>query len=102
MATTPGTTSTSSPGEMDPLHAISPATSSGPANAPIWSSALCTPSPRPMPTPAAASASRADFAGLRTALPSRSARISTVATVSPAPPSRGATASSGTQTAVSA
>ena len=55
-----------------------------------------------MPTWAAASASSADFAGLRTALPSRSARISTVATARPAAPRKGVTASSGTQTAVRA
>ena len=44
----------------------------------------------------------ADFAGLRTALPVRSARTRAIATARPAPPRNGVTASSGTQTAVSA
>ena len=48
----------------------------------------------------AAWASRADLAGLRTALPVRSARIRTQASARPAPPTRGATASAGTHTAV--
>ena len=55
-----------------------------------------------MPTCPAASASSADLAGLRTALPTRSVTISTAATTSPAAPSDGVRASSGTQTAVSA
>ena len=82
------------------MSAVTPATSSGPANAPTSSSALCTAKPRPNPTAAAAWASRADLAGLRTALPVRSARIRTQASARPAPPTNGATASAGTHTAV--
>jgi hypothetical protein len=50
----------------------------------------------------AASASNADLAGLRTALPNRSARISTTATARPAAPSSGVIANNGTHTAVNA
>ena len=45
-------------------------------------------------------ASNADLAGLRTALPTRSSRMSVDATATPAPPRSGVMASSGTQTAV--
>jgi hypothetical protein len=49
---------------------------------------------------AAIRASNADLAGLRTALPTRSSRISVAATATPATPSSGVMANSGTQTAV--
>ena len=80
--------------------ATTPATTSGPANAPTWSRALCTPKPRPRPTAEATWASSADFDGDRTALPSRSSRIIVEAKANPAAPRRGASAISGTQTAV--
>jgi hypothetical protein len=49
-----------------------------------------------MPTWPAASASSADLAGLRMALPSGSPEIKAAATISPAEPSAGMTANSGT------
>ena len=82
------------------MAAAIPATTSGPANAPTWSSALCTPKPRPRPTGVAIPASSADLEGERIALPVRSASTSTIATPSPAAPRNGVTASSGTQSAV--
>ena len=101
-ATAPGSTRTAIAGQMAPVAASRPATSSGPAMAPSWSSALWTAKPRPRPTPAAAWARRAVFAGLRTALPVRSARIRTHATTRPAPARNGVTARAGTQMAVMA
>ena len=100
MQTAPGMASTANAGHCAPVSAITPATRSGPAKAPTWSSALCTAKPRPRPTETATRASRAVFEGLRIALPARSSRISVVARASPAAPTNGATASSGTQTAV--
>jgi len=52
--------------------------------------------PRPRPVGAAIRASRADFAGLRTASPTRSSTTRVAATATPATPSSGVTASSGT------
>ena len=100
MATAPGMARTAMLGQMAPVAAMTPATSSGPAKAPTWSSALCTPKPRPRPTADATWARSADFDGLRTALPERSRRMRTEASTRPAPPTNGVTASSGTQTAV--
>ena len=96
----PGTASSAKPGHSAPVSAAIPASSSGPENAPTWSSALCRAKPRPRPVGFAIRARRADFAGLRTALPVRSSRISPTATARPAPPRNGVTASSGTHTAV--
>ena len=86
---------------MRVVSATTPATSSGPANAPTWSSALCTANPRPRPTAPAACASSADLDGLRTALPVRSSSTIVIPKARPAPPRNGATAISGTQAAVS-
>ena len=83
-----------------PVTAMTPATRSGPANAPTWSSAFCTANPRPRPTATATRASNADFEGLRMAFPARSSRIRVAASANPRLPTNGATASSGTQTAV--
>jgi hypothetical protein len=87
------------PAQID-ATATTPATTSGPAKAPTWSSALCTPNPRPRPTATATCARSADFDGDRIALPSRSRRIIVAANTRPAAPSRGASASNGTHTAV--
>ncbi len=81
---------------------MTPATSSGPISAPVWSSALCTPKPRPRPTSRAATASSTDLAGLRTALPVRSSSTIAEPQTRPAAPSAGASAISGTQAAVRA
>ncbi len=102
MATTPGTASTARPAHIAVVTAIVPATRSGPANAPTWSSALCTAKPRPRPTARAAKASSADFDGLRTAFPVRSSSTNVHARTRPAPPTNGATAINGTHTAVMA
>src|SRR4051812_41207538 len=102
IAAAPGTASTANAGHSTPVSPTTAATSSGPANAPTWSSALCTPNPRPRPTGPAAYARRVDLAGLRTALPVRSASTSTQPTTSPAAPRKGVTASRGTHTAVRA
>ena len=99
-AAAPGTISTAMAGQSVPARAATPATRSGPATAPAWSSALCTANPRPRPTVAAACASSAVLAGLRTAFPARSAKISRQATASPAPARNGVIAKAGTQTAV--
>src|SRR3954451_450821 len=101
-AATPGTISTAIAGQSVPVMATTAATSSGPATAPAWSSALCTANPRPRPTAPAACASNAVLAGLRTAFPARSAKISRQATASPAPAKNGVIAKAGTQTAVTA
>ena len=52
------------------------------------------------PDPGRGLGEEADLLGLRTALPVRSSRMRTAATARPAPPSRGLSASRGTQTAV--
>lgn len=96
----PGTASSAKAGQKSPVAATTAAARSGPAKAPIWSIALCTPNPLPRPTWDAAEASSTDFDGLRRALPVRSARISTTANARPTAPRCGASASSGTQTAV--
>ena len=88
------------PAHCTPVAAMTPATRSGPANALTWSSAFCTANPRPRPTTTATRAGYADFDGLRTALPTRSRRIKVAANARPKLPTNGATASSGTQTAV--
>jgi hypothetical protein len=100
MATKPGIASTANPGHVTPVSATMPATTRGPAKAPTWSSALCTAKPRPRPTVRAASASSTDLDGERTALPERSRTTSAEASTRPAPPTKGATARSGTQTTV--
>ena len=96
----PGIASTANPGQYAPVTASAPAIRSGPANAPTWSRALCTANPRPRPVAVAIRARSADFAGLRIALPVRSSRIRTDARATPAAPTNGAIARSGTQTAV--
>ena len=98
----PGTASSAIAGHSAPVRAATAATSSGPAKAPTWSSALCTANPRPRPTALAAWASSVDFDGLRTALPVRSARTSAQASTRPAAPTNGVSARAGTHTAVSA
>lgn len=45
IASAPGTASTASPNAVDEKAAIAAATTSGPAKAPTWSSALCTANP---------------------------------------------------------
>ena len=102
IAISPGIASSANPGQSTPVTAAHPASSSGPAKAPTWSRALWTAKPRPRPVSVAIRASSADLAGLRTALPVRSTRISVIATASPALPRNGVTASSGTDTAVMA
>ena len=94
--------STAMAGQIAPAAAMTAATRSGPATAPTWSSAWCTPKPRPSPTAAAACASSAVLAGLRTAFPTRSPRMRTQATASPAPARNGVIARAGTQIAVMA
>ena len=101
IATAPGTASVARAVQVRAVSAMTPATSSGPANAPTWSRALCTANPRPRPTARAACASSADFDGLRIALPVRSSSTIVAPKASPAPPTKGATAISGTHTAVS-
>ncbi len=100
MHAAPGTASTAKAGQSRPVMAMTAATRSGPANAPTWSSALCTANPRPRPTATATRASSADFDGLRMALPARSRRMRVAARASPRLPTKGVTASRGTQTAV--
>ena len=87
---------------MVPVSATTPATNNGPAKAPTWSSALCTANPRPRPTVRAASASSTDFEGERTAFPVRSRMTRVEASASPAAPTKGANAISGTHTTVMA
>ena len=67
-----------------------PATTSGPVSAPIWSSASWTAKPRPRPVAAAAKESSVSLAGLRTALPTRSAITNAHATQSVAGSARAA------------
>ena len=63
MAATPGIASRAIAGQMAPVAARMAATSSGPATAPAWSSALWTAKPRPRPTPLAARARRVVLRG---------------------------------------
>lgn len=90
------------PVQIPPAVATTAATRSGPAKAPTWSIALCTPKPRPRPTAPATCARRVVLDGLRIALPLRSSRISNEASARPAPPMKGVTANRGTDTMVSA
>lgn len=101
IASAPGAASHAGAAQIVPAAAAIAATSSGPAKAPTWSRALCMPKPRPSPTSRAASANRALLEGERTAFPARSARIISAANARPAAPRCGATASKGTQSAVS-
>ncbi|KUJ39443.1 hypothetical protein ADL25_20400 [Streptomyces sp. NRRL F-5122] len=69
---------------------MTPATVSGPSNAPTWSIASCTANPRPRPVAAVACESSVSLAGERTALPTRSATTRVQATHrSPVRPSTG-------------
>src|SRR5512133_4005831 len=99
-AAAPGTISTAMAGQSVPATAATAATIRGPETAPAWSNALCTANPRPKPTAPAACANSAVLAGLRTAFPARSAKISRQATASPAPARNGVIAKAGTQIAV--
>ena len=50
IAAAPGIARIASAGQIDAVTATVAATIRGPANAPTWSNALCTPNPRPRPT----------------------------------------------------
>ncbi|MCY1238350.1 hypothetical protein D9M72_510840 [compost metagenome] len=102
MARAPGMASTAKAGHSDPVAAMTAEAIRGPANAPARSSDLWTAKPRPRPTGPATEASRTVFAGLRTALPTRSPMIRADASTSPAAPTTGVTASKGTHRTVSA